>query len=90
MNLMPILFCYIFKLQVNENLTPLIQKIRIKKQQGSALRHQNNLNIKKLLALVLKKFVHVLFYVFQSNLNKQSAFSVNIRMDQKYTIDGVF
>ena len=41
-----------------------------KKQQGSALRHQNIFNIKKHLALVLKKIVHVLFYVFQTNLNK--------------------
>ena len=61
-----------------------------KKQQGSALRHQNILNIKKHLALVLKKIGTCTFYVFQTNLNKQSAFSVNIRMDQKYTNDRIF
>ena len=44
--------------------------MRRQKQQGCALRHQNIFNIKKHLALVLKKIVHVLFYVFQTNLNK--------------------
>ena len=44
--------------------------MRRKKQQDSALRHQKNFNIKKNLALVLKKFARVLFYVFQTNLNK--------------------
>ena len=44
--------------------------MRRKKQQGSALKHQNIFSIKKYLALVLKKFVHVLFYVFQNNFNK--------------------
>ena len=41
-----------------------------KRQQRSALQHQNIFNIKKHPALVLKKSVHVLFYVFQTNLNK--------------------
>ena len=49
-------------------MTPLLQKCEEKKD--SALRHQNIFNIKKHLALVLKKIVHVLFYVFQTNLNK--------------------
>ena len=40
------------------------------KKKGSALTHQNIFNIKKHLALLLKKIVHVLFYVFQTNLNK--------------------
>ena len=44
--------------------------MRRKKQQGSALKHQNIFSIKKYLALVLKKFVYVLFYVFQNNFNK--------------------
>ena len=47
-----------------------------RKKQGSALRflfiylRQNLFNIKKHLALVLKKIVHVLNSVFQTNLNK--------------------
>ena len=46
------------------------------KKHGSTLRllfiylHQNLFNIKKHLALALKKIVHVLNCVFQSNLNK--------------------
>ena len=72
-----------------------------KKKQGNALRllftdlhftyHQNLFNINKNLALVLKKNVHVLFCVFQTNLNKSSRhFLCTIRMDQKYTNDTMF
>ena len=44
--------------------------MRRKKQQDSALRHQKIFNIKKYLALLLKNFLHVLFCVFQTNLDK--------------------
>ena len=42
----------------------------VEKKQGSELGHQNISNIKKHLALVIKKFIHVIFWVFQTNLNK--------------------
>ena len=72
-----------------------------KKKQGNALRllfahlhftyNQNLFNINKHLALVLKKNVHVLSCVFQTNLNKSSRhFLCTIRMDQKYTNDAMF
>ena len=54
---------------MDKNLTPLLQKCEEKKQD-STLRHGNIFNIKKRLVLVLKTIVHVLFYVFQTNLNK--------------------
>ena len=68
-------------------MTPLLQKCEEKKD--SALRHQNIFNIKKHLALVLKKIVHVHFCVLQSNLNeavnilcKLSEWMGNIQMMQ--------
>ena len=70
MNLIPVCFVILLRFQVNKNLTPLLQKCQEKKI-GYALRHENFFNIKKHLALVLKKNVAVLFCVFETNLNKE-------------------
>ena len=62
------------KLQVNKNLTALLHRCG-EKYETVHLRllftyfHQNLFNIKKHISLVLKKCVHVLFCVFQTNLN---------------------
>ena len=46
--------------------------------------HQNFFNIKKHLTLVLKKHVHVVFCVFETNVNKAvNIFLWTTTMDQK-------
>ena len=55
MNLMPILFWDISQVVGQWKFDIFPSKMQRKKQQGSALRHQNIFNIKKDLALVLKK-----------------------------------
>ena len=89
---MPILFWYISQVIVQYKFDIFTSKIRRKKQCGNPLTllftflHQNLFDIKKHLALALKKIAHVLFCVFQANLNKAvSHFLYTISMDQKYT-----
>ena len=55
MNLMPVLFCYISQVTGQLKFDTFTSKMQRKKQEGSALRHKIFFNIKKHLALVLKK-----------------------------------
>ena len=63
---MPILFCYIFQVIGLYKFDSFTSKMRRKKQQGSALIHQNIFNIKKDLALVLKKICTCTFLCIPS------------------------
>ena len=70
---MQILFCYIFDVMVNKNLTPLSKNVEKNKVVHLRLLftylHQNLSNIKKHLALELKNICPCSF-LFQTILNK--------------------
>ena len=70
-----LLLCFSSYIKVKKNLTPLSKKYGKNNKVGHlrllfTYLHQNLFNIKKHLALVLKKIAHAFFCVFQTNLNK--------------------